>query len=410
MKGLHNIRPLLRASIKELLKQKLRSLLSVSGVVFGVAAVISILAMAEGAKRETLKQISELGADSIILRSASLSEDQKKTAAVHFSKGLSDSDIAVVEKTMPLVDKSSALREVLYSIAGPTEEIVFPVFSVTSSFAEMNGLHIREGRFLCPIDEIRYQQICVIGNEAAVGLGMDGRLGSTIQIDKVSYTVVGILQNRDYVKKKNSTIAVRNFNSAVFIPVGTEPKQNFRGSGYTDIIFHLSDGRFIKTAADIIRRIVIENHGGYEDFQLIVPIELLNQFNKTQKTFNIILGTIAGITLLVGGIGIMNIMAASVTERTREIGIRRSIGANRRHIVIQFLTESTMLTMIGGVIGFIVGVIGAFMIQVLAEWPIVISWWSVSVSLLTAAGTGICFGLYPAYKAAMMHPVDALRF
>ncbi len=410
MRGLAIIRPLLRSSFKELLKQKLRSLLSVLGVVFGVASVISMLAMAEGAKRETLKQISELGADSIILRSASLSEDQKKAAAVRLSQGLSDADIAVVEKTMPLVDKSSALREVPSSIAGPTEETVFPVFSTTSSFSDLKGLHIREGRFLCPMDESRRQQVCVIGNEVAAGLGMDGRLGSTVRIDKVSYAIVGILQNRDYVKKENSTIAVRNFNSAVFIPVGTEPAQNSWDGGYTDIIFHLSDSRFMETAADIIRRIVLENHGGYEDFQTIVPVELLNQFNKTQKTFNIVLGTIAFITLLVGGIGIMNIMAASVTERTREIGIRRSVGANRRHIVAQFLSESTMLTMTGGAIGFIFGIIGALLIQSMADWPIVITWWSVCVSLFVAAATGICFGLYPAYKAAMMNPVDALRF
>jgi len=410
MKGVGLIRQLLRASLKELLKQKLHSLLSVLGVVFGVAAVISMLAMAEGAKQETLNQIKELGADSIILRSASLSEDQKRTAAVRLSQGLSDSDIAVVERTMPLVDKTSALREVPSSIAGPTEDTVFSVFSAKSSFAEINGLYIREGRFLCPIDEGRQQQVCVIGNEVAMGLGMGGRLGRTVQIDKVSYTIVGILQNRDYVQKKNSAIAVRNFNRAVFIPVGAEPTQNLGDHSYTDIIFHLSDGRFIKTAADIIRSIVMVNHGGYEDFQTIVPLELLNQFNRTQKTFNIILGTIAGITLLVGGIGIMNIMAASVTERTREIGIRRSIGANRRHIVVQFLTESTMLTLIGGFIGFILGVVGAFLIQFLAEWPVVITWWSVFVSMFVAAATGICFGLYPAYKAAMMNPVDALRF
>ena len=410
MKGVSFVRQLLRASFKELLKQKLHSFLSVLGIVFGVAAVISMLAMAEGAKQETLKQISELGADSIILRSASLSEDQKRQAAVRLSSGLSDTDIAVVEKTIPLVDSVSALREVPSTIAGPTEETVFSVFSAKPSFAEINGLQIREGRFLCPMDEDRRQQVCVVGNEAALGLGMEGRLGRTVLIDKVSYTIVGILRNRDYARKKNSAIAVRNFNRAVLIPLGAEPTQDLRESGYTDIVFHLSDGSYIKAAADIIRRVVLRNHGGYEDFQTIVPVELLHQVNKTQKTFNIVLGIIAGITLLVGGIGIMNIMAASVTERTREIGIRRSIGANRRHIVIQFLTESTMLTTIGGMIGFVVGIIGALMIQMLADWPVVISWWSIFISLFTAAGTGICFGLYPAYKAAMMHPVEALRF
>jgi putative ABC transport system permease protein len=369
-----------------------------------------MLAMAEGAKRETLNQISELGADNIILRSVGLSEDQKRQAAVRSSPGLSDADISAVRGILPLVDNVSALKEIPSGIAGPTEETVFSVFSVKPSFAEINRLQIRDGRFLCPIDEDRRQQVCVVGNEAALELGVEGRSGRVINIDKVPYTIVGILQNRNYVKKRNSAIAVRDFNRAVFLPIGAEPTQNFTGNGYTDIIFHLSDGSFIKRVADIIRKIVLENHGGYEDFQTIVPVELLNQFNKTRKTFNIVLGIIAGITLMVGGIGIMNIMAASVTERTREIGIRRSVGANRRHILIQFLTESTMLTMTGGIIGFVIGVIGALVIQLSAEWPVVISLWSVCISLLAAAGTGICFGLYPAYKAAMMDPVEALRF
>jgi putative ABC transport system permease protein len=388
----------------------MRSLLSVLGIVFGIAAVISMMAMAEGAKREILEQISHLGADSIILRATPLTGSQKKDAGLRGSRGLSDSDIASVEKMLPSVNHSSALREVPSRIASTTGETVFPVFSVKPSFAELRGLHLRQGRFICDIDEGAKQRVCVIGNEVAAGLGMDGRVGGTVLIEGIPFKVVGILSNRNYVQKENSTITARNFNRAVLLPVGTEPAEESRAGGYTDIIFRFSSSRYIKSGAAVIRQIVLTNHGGFEDFQTIVPVELLNQANRTQRTFNTVLGITAVITLLVGGIGIMNIMTASVTERTREIGIRRAVGANQLHIVIQFLTESTLLTLIGGIIGFFTGAAGALVVELMTRWPVVITGWSVCVSLIVSAVTGICFGLYPAYRAARMNPVDALRY
>jgi len=401
---------LVRSAFNELLKQKLRSLLSVLGIVFGIAAVISMMAMAEGAKRETLEQISELGADSIILRATPLTETQKKTASLRRSRGLGDSDIASVEKLIPAVNQSSGLKEVPSRIAATIGETVFPVFSVKASFAEVHGLHLRQGRFICAMDEKLQQRVCVIGSEVAAGIGVDGRVGGTIRIEGVSFAVVGILSTRDYVQKEDSTITARNFNRAVLLPIGAEPTSDTRYSGYTDLIFRFSESRFVKPGAALIQQIVLSNHGGFEDFQTIVPIELLSQANRTRRTFNVIVGIIAAITLLVGGIGIMNIMTASVTERTREIGIRRAVGANRQHIVIQFLTESTLLTLIGGVIGFFLGAAGAFFIEVTTHWPAVITLWSVCVSLVVSAATGICFGIYPAYRAARMNPLNALRY
>ena len=411
MKRIDIFRQLLRSAWRELRKQKLRSLLSVLGIVFGVAAVISMLAVAEGAKRETLRQIAGLGADSILLRNAVLTPEQKKAAASNRSRGLSDLDVASVERLFPAVEGSAAIREIASRIAAPVDGTVYQVFAVSPSFAALNGLRPQQGRFICPLDQHLGQRVCVIGAEVSAGLGDGGRIGATVQIEKRPFTEVGVLANREQARRKNSSVAVRNYNRAVFIPLGTEPAAvPASDPGYSELVFRFDDRQTIAAAARMIHRIVLNNHGGFEDFQTIVPIELLRQANRAQRTFNVILGTIAAITLLVGGIGIMNIMTASVTERTREIGIRRAVGANRRHIVSQFITESTLLTLIGGVIGFFLGAIGAFVVQWAAEWPVFISGWSVCTSFGVSSLAGICFGIYPAYKAAMMNPVDALRY
>jgi putative ABC transport system permease protein len=205
---------------------------------------------------------------------------------------------------------------------------------------------------------------------------------------------------------------MRNYNRAVFIPIGTAVVGNEGQSGFgelSEIWIRVAENRNVRACAAAVSRVLTQKHGGVEDFQVIVPQELLKQAQKTQRVFNIVLGCIAGISLLVGGIGIMNTMLASVAERTREIGIRRAVGATRKHIVVQFLCESIVLTTAGGILGIVLGSGGALAISKVAGWKTLLTFWSILLSVLMAGCVGLISGLYPAARAAGLDPARALR-
>jgi len=254
--------------------------------------------------------------------------------------------------------------------------------------------------------------VCVLGHEVSRLLGNDGRVGGVLRLENRAYRIVGILQERQWLRSKSSALTVRNYNRAVFIPIGTEVMGAHGRKEFgelSEIWIRVVRNTNVQASAAAIKRILIQRHGGVEDFQVIVPQELLNQAQKTQRIFNIVLGCIAGISLLVGGIGIMNTMLASVAERTKEIGIRRAIGATRKHIVVQFLCESIVLTITGGCIGIILGIGGAVIISKVAEWRTVLTPWSITTSILMAGCVGLVSGLYPAVRAARLDPARALR-
>jgi putative ABC transport system permease protein len=254
--------------------------------------------------------------------------------------------------------------------------------------------------------------VCVLGHEVGRLLGNDGRVGGVLRLENRAYHIVGILQERQWRRSKSSALTVRNYNRAVFIPIGTEVMGAHGEKKFgelSEIWIRVVRNTNVQASAAAIQKILIQRHGGVEDFQVIVPQELLNQAQKTQRIFNIVLGCIAGISLLVGGIGIMNTMLASVAERTREIGIRRAIGATRKHIVVQFLCESIVLTITGGCIGIILGIGGAVIISKVAEWRTVLTLWSITTSILMAGCVGLVSGLYPAVRAARLDPARALR-
>jgi len=397
---------------RALLRHRLRSLLSTLGIVFAVVAVVAMLAIAEGAKREILDQIDILGTNSVIVRTLQLTEAQQAAARRRLSHGLDLADVTSLERTISTISCIAPLKEVKASLSASISQNPFEILAITASYQSAKGLGIQQGRFICNADVVWKNLVCVLGHEVSRLLGNDGRVGGVLRLENRAYRIVGILQERQWLRSKSSALTVRNFNRAVFIPIGTEVMGAHGRKEFgelSEIWIRVVRDTNVQASAAAIKRILIQRHGGVEDFQVIVPQELLNQAQKTQRIFNIVLGCIAGISLLVGGIGIMNTMLASVAERTREIGIRRAIGATRKHIVVQFLCESIVLTITGGCIGIILGIGGAVIISKVAEWRTVLTLWSITTSILMAGCVGLVSGLYPAVRAARLDPARALR-
>ena len=395
-----------------LLRHRLRSLLSILGIVFAVVAVVAMMAIAEGAKREILDQIEGLGTNSVIIRTLSLTESQKAAARRRLSRGLDLSDVKSISQAVPAIYAIAPVKDIKASFSASPTQDPFEILAVTAAYQSVKGLAVRQGRFICSADLIRKNLVCVLGAEVSRRIGNDGRIGGVLRLEDRTYRVVGILQERQSVRSGSTALTVRNYNRAVFIPLGTEVMASDGQSGFgelSEIWIRVAENRNVHACAAAVSRVLTRTHGGVEDFQIIVPQELLKQARKTQGVFNIVLGCIAGISLLVGGIGIMNTMLASVAERTREIGIRRAVGATRKHIVVQFLCESIVLTTAGGILGIILGSGGALVISKVAGWKTLLTLWSISLSILMAGCVGLVSGLYPAVRAARLDPARALR-
>ena len=382
------------------------------GIVFAVVAVVAMLAIAEGAKKEILDQIERLGTNSVIVRSLQLTKAQEADARMRLSHGLVLSDANALKKMIHIISTVAPVKEVKASLPISITQDPFEILAITETYQVAKNLVVRQGRFICDTDVVRKNLVCVLGEEVSRLLGDNGHLGGALRLEDRTYRIVGILQKRQWKRSKLPALAVRNYNRAIFIPIGTEVigiggQKEF--GQLSEIWLRVERNGNVQACAEAVRRILNRKHGGVEDFQIIVPQELMAQAQKTQRTFNIILGCIAGISLLVGGIGIMNTMLASVAERTREIGIRRAIGAGQKHIVVQFLCEAIVLTTAGGCVGIILGAGSAVIISKVAGWETVLTLWSVVVSILMAGGVGLASGLYPAVKAACLEPVRALR-
>lgn len=399
-------------SWRALHRHKLRSLLSMLGIVFAIIAVVAMLAIGEGAKRETLEQIESLGTNNIIVRQLQLTQAQQLAAHEHHSRGLSLSDVISIKQALPVPTHVAPLKEIQAAVLASVRKDPVEILAVTSDYLQVKNLALSRGRFFGDLDVNHGNLVCVLGAELSILLGDDGHLGDVLRLENRAYRIVGILQGRQWSRSKSAALTVRNYNRAVFIPLGTEPMLTANQNKFGDVSevwLRVSRDANVQAYARAVKRILARNHGDIEDFQVIVPQELLMQARKIQNIFNIVLGCIAGISLLVGGIGIMNTMLASVAERTKEIGIRRSIGANRIHITVQFLSESIALTFLGGCIGIALGVGSAYVISIIAGWRTVVTLWSMVISLGMAASVGVVSGLYPAVKAARLDPVKALR-
>jgi putative ABC transport system permease protein len=415
-----------RLGIKSLWLHRLRSLLTVLGIVFGVCSVIAMLAIGEGASYEAQEQIKSLGSQNIILRSVKPAQEQKVQQSSQYllSYGLTYADIRAIQATIPgviVVVPGRILREFVWNISRRADS---EIVGTVPWYPRMRNHQVAQGRFFTDAEMEAKASVCVLGAEAAEQLfPLEAPVGHTVRVNNNYYHVIGVMERRARIAEEGEPTerVSAAAGTRIYVPLETLKVC------YGDIIYRRRPGSFELEKVDLhevtvkvadrdqvvnvslaIKELLDRKHKK-ADYRMIVPLELLKRAEATKRIFNVVLGSIAAISLLVGGIGIMNIMLASVTERTREIGIRRALGGRRRDIILQFLIETVMLSGAGGVIGVMLGVVIPFLVTQFAHMKTIITFWSPIVAFSISAVVGVVFGLYPALRAANMDPVEALR-
>jgi putative ABC transport system permease protein len=417
----------LRLGMKSLLLHKLRSGLTVLGIVFGVASVIAMLSIAEGTSRVAMDQIRALGATNIIIRSVKPSEEQQASGgnrpAMILNFGLKYSDYDRIVKTIPTIKRVLPIREIKKQIRHGSFSLEGRVVGTTEDYADFNLLQIDKGRFLTASDNEKYENFAVLAAESAMLLfPYEDPLGQAIKLGTDYYTVVGVTRKRESSAGIGGSIAAMDYNRDVYIPLNTcklrfgeriidnrSGSRQAEETQLTQITLQVGTMDDVQPTVPLIEA-AYEPYHPKKDVVMTVPYDLLLQARKSARQFTIILGTIAAISLLVGGIGIMNIMLATVTERTREIGIRRALGAKRRDITFQFLIETVVLAGVGGLLGVLVGfAIPMLIVYFIPDQKAVVTGESVTLAFGISVAIGILFGIYPARRAALMDPIEALR-
>ncbi len=434
----------IRLGLSNLRLRLLRSILTALGIILGVAAVIIMSSLGEGSKRAALEQIERLGARNVIIRSQRPPESQNQSGGQQRSfvsrYGLTRADLGVIQENFADAAAIVPLKEVGGQVVRNEKRKTSQAFGTTPDLLTAANLHLAYGRYLTPVDMDAKAMVCVVGAEVAKDFfPLEDPIGQTIRIDAKPFQVVGVLSPIGLAGGAGAALVGHDFNYDVHIPMSAARE------AFGDMVMRGTSGSFQASSVEVseiyvvvptrervlndaarLKRIAEVRHPGLADVSLVVPYELLENARKTALTYNLVFGAIAGISLLVGGIGIMNIMLASVTERTREIGIRRAIGATRRHILWQFLVETSVLSVMGGVIGVAIGVgLSEFLphlVDVLRDWSVTadllgkdvrlqtaVTVWSAMLSFGVAAATGLVFGIYPARRAAAQDPIVALR-
>jgi len=415
----------LKLGMKSLLLHKLRSGLTVLGIVFGVAAVIAMLAVAEGASRENQERLQALGAVNIILDSVKPSDEAQAAGgrpARILNYGLKYDDYERLMATVPTVKKALAYREIKKEIRNRNRTFEGAVIGTTPLYAEFNRLVIGKGRFLSDADNEHYENYVVLGSDVAEKLfPYEDPRGQAVKLGSDYYTVIGVTAARASAASAG-TIKAQDYNKYVYIPLTTARLRfgeriidNRSGSFSAEetqlsrIILQLGGTDQVRPTAPLIEAAVKPWHPK-KDVNISVPLDLIEEAERLARQTALVLGFIAAVSLIVGGIGIMNIMLASVTERTREIGIRRALGAKRRDITEQFLIESVVLSAVGGVLGVCLGVsLPMAFTYFFPTMKAYVTPSSVMLSFGISVLVGVVFGLYPARRAAMMDPIEALR-
>ena len=418
----------IRVGLSNLRLHKLRSLLTSLGIIFGVAAVICMLSISEGASADEMRLIQLLGTRNIIINSVKPPQTGQVSSGNSnlVEYGITREDVSIIENTVTHVAHLVPLKTVAYRARHGAQQGAHEVVGTTPAFFEVVNVSIAQGRALVDEDMSGRTNVCVIGAEICRELfPFKDPLGETILADRfpsaVSFTVVGILERIQTAGAPRRGVEERNLNREILIPFSTAMTQfgettRRMGAGsrefikmqYSGLYVTVDDIERVMPVSEMVERVFEHGHEKL-DYEIKVPLARLNLAKKKKRNNQLTLGFIAGISLLVGGIGIMNIMLATVTERTREIGIRRALGARQRHIAVQFLVETIVLTTGGGVVGAVLGIIGADAISKLAGWQTIVSVWSVAVSFGLSMFVGIFFGMYPAVSAARLDPIEALR-
>lgn len=403
--------------LSSLLVHKLRSLLTMLGMIFGVGAVVAMLAITGGAQAEMMKYIDVLGVNNIIVEAKESVDRNELQQRRLTSPGLTFHDFRAIAEDVPGVDLLTPRKRFkpMKVLPKPSQETPL-LIGVRPQYLEINSLRMVEGRFFNSADDESSAPVCVLGEAAKVNLlGYEPAVGRYVKVNDNWLQVIGVLSPQSTADSDTVGLEVVDRNNLIIAPLNTVMRRFEDNNSYLkDEIdgIYIRVGRNVNSinTANVINAILSTTHKDAGDFNVVVPAGLLEQKKRTQLTFQVVMICIAGISLLVGGIGIMNIMLATVLERTREIGIRRAIGARQADIIRQFLTEAVLISILGGLIGIAFGIALSHVIGSAAHWSTVVSVTSIVVAFGVSVGIGLVFGIYPAMQAARLDPIEAIRY
>jgi len=410
--------PELRLGLENLRAHKLRSLLTMMGMIFGVAAVVAMLSIGAGAQQEVMAFIEQLGVRNLIVEAREAADGQALQKVRKLSPGLTFSDLRVIQSNLDGISAATARKRFTPSKLMPkpfTSETPV-VYGVSPAYKTIGNLAVASGRFFDDSETTAAAPVAVLGEAAAANLfGADDAVGRYVKVNDQWFRVIGVAGPQLTVQSDVAGIPAQDRNNIIYVPLFSsvfrlEDGQSAQKDEIDGIYLQMNQGSDIPGAAAMIRGILDRAHRSAGDFTIVSPAELLAEQRRTQRIFEMVMVAIASISLLVGGIGIMNIMLASVLERTREIGVRRAIGARQRDVVRQFLIETTIISLTGGVAGILLGVGLSQLIGILAGWSTIVTTGSIVLAFGVSVAIGIVFGLYPAVRASRLDPVKALHY
>jgi putative ABC transport system permease protein len=409
--------PELWMGLASLLAHKLRSLLTMLGMIFGVGAVVAMLSITAGAQREMIRYIDLLGVNNIIVEANEAVDRDTLMAVREISPGLTFRDFRAIEQNTPNVEAMSPRKRFVPTSTLPRTDQEIPLLiGVLPNYTEIYPLTLIEGRFFDAEDNLRSAPVCVLGERAKINLlGYGDAVGKYVKINEVWLRVVGVMAPQATAEADVEGLEADDRNNLIVAPLNSvmrrfEDNNSYLKDEIDGIFIRVRSGSNPIEVSEVVRAILTATHNNAGDFSVLVPAGLLAQRQQQQFIFEVVMICIAGISLLVGGIGIMNIMLATVLERTREIGIRRAIGARQRDIVRQFLIEAVLISIVGGLIGIATGFGGSRIIAAIAGWSTVVTVSSIVVAFGVSVFIGLLFGIYPAVQAAKLDPIEAIRY
>jgi putative ABC transport system permease protein len=403
--------------MQNLLLHGLRSLLTMMGMIFGVAAVVAMLSIGAGARQRVMSLIEQMGVHNLIIEAKETTEWQAHSKIRKISPGLTMKDYRVIGDDLDGIVASTPRKRLTPSKMLPKPQQDMPtVYGVNASYQTIAGLHLLNGRFFDQADEDQSTPVCVLGAAAKWSLfGSSTPLGQYVKVNEQWFRVIGVVSPQLSSQTEVAGTPAADVNNNIYVPLNSailrlEDSYSDVKDEIDGIYLDLSEHTDISQSAQVARAILDSSHHGADDFSIVVPAELLAEQKRTEQLFNGVMVAIASISLLVGGIGIMNIMLASILERTREIGLRRSVGARQSDIVRQFVVEAMMISFAGGTIGVVFGFFISRLIAWLAGWSTIVTFSSIALAFLVSISVGLVFGIYPATKAARLDPVEAIRY
>jgi len=415
-------RDMVRIGVQEgLLAHKMRTALTMLGVLFGVSAVIAMSSIGEGGKEQAIQQIQQMGVNNIRVRDQGLRGDELIEARKKLSPGLLWDDARALKLLIPSVERAVPMKAMNVGLSCGAKKAKAKIIATTPEYQDVVNFHVSDGRFINDEDMADCRRMCVLGMAIKKEIfANDVALDKGVRIGPEWYTVVGVMEEKAPPEGSAKAISERDLNHDVYLPLATAMKRTKTdpaGSEISEIAVKATSSDLVTTTAGVIEAVMDRRHHRVADYAIVVPQELLEQHQRTQRIFNTVIGFTAMISLLVGGIGIMNIMLATVTERTKEIGIRRAVGACQMDILRQFLIEAVGISLTGGAFGIVLGCLFASAIPWVAailspgtDWPTVVSSQAIVLGFTLSVSVGIAFGIYPAYKAAQQDPIEALRY